>query len=72
LIKAVKLYSIRNVKKTIPSHMTIKNITKKPGARWWLTLPIVATQEAEIRRIKIQGQLLQKIVGETLSRKYPT
>jgi hypothetical protein len=52
--------------------MTIKNITKKPGARWWLTLPIVATQEAEIRRIKIQGQLLQKIVGETLSRKYPT
>jgi hypothetical protein len=33
---------------------------------WWLTLVIPATQEAEIRRIKVQSQPGQ-IVPETLS-----
>jgi hypothetical protein len=32
---------------------------------------ILAIQEAEIRRITVQSQLRQ-IVGETLSRKYPS
>jgi hypothetical protein len=36
--------------------------------RWWLT-PV--TQEAEIRRIRVQSQPRQ-IVRETLSRKYPS
>jgi hypothetical protein len=38
----------------------------KPGA--WLTLVILATQEAEIRRITVQSQLWQ-IVHKTLSQK---
>jgi hypothetical protein len=37
---------------------------------WWLTPVIIATQEAEIRRIAIQSQPRQ-IVCETLSRKNP-
>jgi hypothetical protein len=37
----------------------------------WLTPVILATQEAEIRRIAGQNQPRQ-IVHETLSRKYPT
>jgi hypothetical protein len=35
---------------------------------WWLIPVILATQEAEIRRIKVRGQLRQ-IVRETLSQK---
>jgi hypothetical protein len=38
---------------------------------WWLTPVILATLEAEIRRIVIQSQTGQ-IVQETLSRKYPS
>jgi hypothetical protein len=37
----------------------------------WLTSIILATQEAEIRRIAVQSQPGQ-IVHETLSQKYPT
>jgi hypothetical protein len=37
---------------------------------WWLT-PILATQEAEIRRITVQTQPRQ-IVHKTLSQKYPS
>jgi hypothetical protein len=37
----------------------------------WLTPVILATQEAEIRRIMIQSQARQ-IVLKTLSQKYPT
>jgi hypothetical protein len=38
---------------------------------WWLTPVILATQEAEIRRITVRSQLGQ-IVWETLSRKNPS
>jgi hypothetical protein len=38
---------------------------------WWLTLIILATQEAEIRKITVQGQARQ-IVCKTLSQKYST
>jgi hypothetical protein len=38
---------------------------------WWLTAIILATQEAESRRIAIQSQPWQ-IVQETLSPKYST
>jgi predicted RNA-binding protein len=44
----------------------------KPKARCqWHMAIILATQEAEIRRITVQSQL-RKIVPKTLSRKYPT
>jgi hypothetical protein len=35
---------------------------------WWLTLVILATHEAEIRRITVQSQP-RKIVHKTLSQK---
>jgi hypothetical protein len=38
---------------------------------WWLTPPILATQEAEIRRILVQSPPRQ-IVHETLFQKYPS
>jgi hypothetical protein len=42
-------------------------ITKAAG-HWWLMPLIVATQEAEIRRITVQS-LTRQIVHETLSQK---
>jgi hypothetical protein len=47
-----------------------QNISSQAG-RWWLTPVILATQEAEIRRIEIRSQPGQ-IVHETLSQKYPS
>jgi hypothetical protein len=46
---------------------------RKRGAarRWWLTPAILATQEAEIRRITVRSQPRQ-IVYKTLSWKYLT
>jgi hypothetical protein len=38
---------------------------------WWLTPVILATQEAEIRRITVRSQVRQ-IVHETLSQKSPS
>jgi hypothetical protein len=42
--------------------------TTVTAERWWLTPVILATQEAEIRRITVQSQTRQR-VHETLSRK---
>jgi hypothetical protein len=39
---------------------------KRPSGCWWLTPVILATQEAEIRRIMVRSQPRQ-IVHETLS-----
>jgi hypothetical protein len=43
---------------------------KRSAGCWWLTPIILATQEAEIRRIEFQSQPRQ-IVHETLSQKNP-
>jgi hypothetical protein len=43
---------------------------KDIARRWWLTPVILATQEAEIRRITVRSQPRQ-IVLETLSQKNP-
>jgi dephospho-CoA kinase len=40
------------------------------AGRWWLTLVILATQEAAIRRTEARSQL-GEIVHKTLSQKYP-
>jgi hypothetical protein len=41
------------------------------AGHWWLTLVILGTQEAEIRRTAVRSQPRQ-IVHETLSRKNPS
>jgi hypothetical protein len=43
----------------------------RPAGRRWFTPIILATQEAEIRRITVQSQPGQ-IVRETLSQNYPS
>jgi hypothetical protein len=51
--------------------VTSKGFKYNYSARcWWLTPVILATQEAEIRRIAVEGQPRQ-IDHETLSQKYP-
>jgi hypothetical protein len=40
------------------------------AGHWWLTLVILATQQAEIRRIMVRSQPRQ-IIRETLSQKIP-
>jgi hypothetical protein len=42
-----------------------------PARSWWLTPIILATQKAEMRRIKVQSQPRQ-ILHEPLCQKYPT
>jgi hypothetical protein len=41
------------------------------AGHWWLTSVILATQEAEIRRIMVPNQPRQ-IVREIISQKYPS
>jgi hypothetical protein len=41
-----------------------------PARSWWLTHIILATQEAEVRRVVVQSQP-RKIVYDILSQKYP-
>jgi hypothetical protein len=41
-----------------------------PAGGWWLKPVILATQQAEIRRIEVQSQPRQ-IVQKILSEKYP-
>jgi hypothetical protein len=43
----------------------------KEAGHWWLTFIILATQEAEVRRITVQSQPGQ-IVSKMLSRKNPS
>jgi hypothetical protein len=50
--------------------LAYSRVTQLAG-RWWLTPVILATQEAEIKRIVVRSQS-RRIVLETLSRKYPT
>jgi hypothetical protein len=45
-------------------------VLAKVSRHWWLTPVILVTQEAEIRRAKVQSQPRQ-IVLETLFRKNP-
>jgi hypothetical protein len=56
-----------------PKIVKKKNLTKRitKDGHQWLTLVILATQEAEIRRIAVQNQAGQ-IVHETLSRTNPS
>jgi hypothetical protein len=42
--------------------------TLQQAERWWLTLKILATWEAEVRKIMVQGQS-REIVPETSSPK---
>jgi hypothetical protein len=55
---------------TLYAHTNIRKEKRKKnpqaGGCWWLTPVILATQEAEIKRIMAQSQLGQ-IVHETLS-----
>jgi hypothetical protein len=53
--------------------MDVKYLFKKMSVagHWWLTPVILATQEAEIRRIAVHSQPGQ-IICETLSRKNPS
>jgi hypothetical protein len=44
---------------------------KSEAGHWWLTPIILATQEAEIRRVTFRSQT-QQMVCETLSRKNPS
>jgi hypothetical protein len=44
---------------------------QKTAGHWWLTPVILATQEAEIRRLTVRSQPGQ-IVHETLSQKHPS
>jgi hypothetical protein len=43
-------------------------VVRHAAGRWWLTPVVLATQEAEIRRIVVQSQPWQ-IVHKTLSQK---
>jgi hypothetical protein len=53
------------------SETLFQKVKNKEAGCWWLTPIILATQEAEIRRIMVGSQPRQ-IVYETLSQKSPS
>jgi hypothetical protein len=55
---------------TLNSHQLLPRSLALAGHQWLVPI-ILATQEAEIRRIVVRSQS-QKIVCKTLSQKYPT
>jgi hypothetical protein len=57
-----------NVVTWLGSQSRKHTLGQNEARHWWLTPVILATQEAEIRRIRIQSQPRQ-IVCKTLSRK---
>jgi hypothetical protein len=70
--KSLKILIIKNSKYiTLVSHFLIKTTILQPSTILQLTPIILATQEAEIRRIKVQTQPGQ-ITHEPLSWKYLT
>jgi hypothetical protein len=50
----MKTKGVEKKKKEELEHLRLK-IKREPGAGWWLTPIILATQEAEIRRITIRS-----------------
>jgi hypothetical protein len=57
--------------KTISPQIQDAQQSYRKARSWWLTSVILATQKAEIRKIKVQSQPGQ-IVLETLYQKYPS
>jgi hypothetical protein len=48
------------------------NKKKKTARHWWLILVILATQEAEISRIKVQSQPSQIVPRDPITKKNPS
>jgi hypothetical protein len=65
----IRLYPAHSIAVRVSVHSNLK-VEGSAGCQW-LSLIIPATQEAEIRRITVQGQP-REIALKTRSRKYPT